>query len=620
MDGLAGNRTLAGGSDRIEVEGCDTIPKLFWHQVKARDGRTAFREKELGIWRAASWRDYGERARAVGMGLVKLGLQRGDVVSILAETVPEWLYVDMGTMGAGGVSNGIYPTDAAKQVEYIVNDSRSRFLFVENEEQLDKFIDIRERCPTIAKVFVLDMEGLADFKDPMVMPFDELLALGRAHEAASPGLWEKLIAGSKAEELALLVYTSGTTGPPKGAMLSHRNVIFQISNADAFIPLGTDDEQLAFLPLCHVAERTFTAFLPLRSGAIANFAESVETVPENIREVAPTSFFAVPRIWERFYSGIAIRMKEATWLGRTAYRWAIGVGLKVAETELAGDRPSAALKAAHRVADFLVLDNIKRAIGMHRVRFAGTGAAPIAPDLIKWYRALGVDMREVYGQTENCGLATGMPDRIKLGTVGVSAPRTETKISPEGEILLKGPHIFMGYLNQPEKTAETLRDGWLHTGDVGTMDNEGYLKITDRMKDIIITAGGKNITPSEIENQLKFSPYISDAVVVGDKRKFLTCLIMIDYDSVAKHAQDSNVPFTDFASLCRAREVNDLIWAEIERVNQNFARVETIKKFRLIEQQLGAEDDEVTPTMKLKRKFVNEKYKAMIDGMYSEAV
>ena len=620
MDGLAGNRTLAGGSDRIEVEGCDTIPKLFWHQVKARDGRTAFREKELGIWRATSWRDYGERARAVGMGLVKLGLQRGDVVSILAETVPEWLYVDMGTMGAGGVSNGIYPTDAAKQVEYIVNDSRSRFLFVENEEQLDKFIDIRERCPTIAKVFVLDMEGLADFKDPMVMPFDELLALGRAHEAASPGLWEKLIAGSKAEELALLVYTSGTTGPPKGAMLSHRNVIFQISNADAFIPLGTDDEQLAFLPLCHVAERTFTAFLPLRSGAIANFAESVETVPENIREVAPTSFFAVPRIWERFYSGIAIRMKEATWLGRTAYRWAIGVGLKVAETELAGDRPSAALKAAHRVADFLVLDNIKRAIGMHRVRFAGTGAAPIAPDLIKWYRALGVDMREVYGQTENCGLATGMPDRIKLGTVGVSAPRTETKISPEGEILLKGPHIFMGYLNQPEKTAETLRDGWLHTGDVGTMDNEGYLKITDRMKDIIITAGGKNITPSEIENQLKFSPYISDAVVVGDKRKFLTCLIMIDYDSVAKHAQDTNVPFTDFASLCRAREVNDLIWAEIERVNQNFARVETIKKFRLIEQQLGAEDDEVTPTMKLKRKFVNEKYKAMIDGMYSEAV
>jgi long-chain acyl-CoA synthetase len=606
--------------ERIEIEGCDTIPKLFWHQVRARDGRTAFREKRLGIWRSTPWRDYGLRARWAGLGLVRLGLKRGDVVSILSETVPEWLYADMGTMGAGGVSNGIYPTDSAKQVEYILNDSRSRFLFVENEEQLDKYLEVRERCPLLRTAFIFDMEGLADFRDPQVMPFEELVALGREHDSAHPGLWEELVGGSKADELALLVYTSGTTGPPKGAMLSHRNVIFQISNADAFIPLGDNEEQLAFLPLCHVAERTFTTFLPLRSGAVANFAESIETVPENVREVAPTSFFAVPRIWERFYSGIAIRMKEATWIGRTAYRWAVGVGMKVAEQKLEGRTPSPLLMLAFRVADFMVLDNIKRAIGMHRVRYAGTGAAPIAPDLIKWYRALGIDMREVYGQTENCGLATGMPDRIKLGTVGVAAPRTEMKISPEGEILLRGPHIFMGYLNQPDKTAETLRDGWLHTGDVGYVDNEGYLKITDRMKDIIITAGGKNVTPSEIENQLKFSPYISDAVVVGDRRKFLTCLVMIDYDNVAKHAQDSNVPFTDFASLCRAREVQDLIWNEIEKVNADFARVETIKKFRLIEHQITAEDDEVTPTMKLKRKFVNEKYKSLIDGMYAEAV
>jgi len=268
------------------------------------------------------------------------------------------------------------------------------------------------------------------------MPLEELMAIGREHDAANPDLWEKLVASSRSEELALLVYTSGTTGPPKGAMLSHRNVMFQMRNADAFIPLGGDDEQLAFLPLCHIAERTFTSFLPLRSGAIANFAESVETVPENVREVAPTTFFAVPRIWERFYSGIAIRMKEATWIGRAAYRWAVGVGLRVAEAELAGQRPSPSLRLAHRIADFLVLDNIKRAIGMHRVRFAGTGAAPIAPDLIKWYRALGVDMREVYGQTENCGLATGMPQRIKLGTVGITAPHTQTRISPSGEIFV----------------------------------------------------------------------------------------------------------------------------------------------------------------------------------------
>lgn len=602
---------------KIEVEGCDTIPKLFWHQVKARGEQTALREKDLGIWQSTSWTQYGERARAVGMGLASLGLRRGEVVSILAETVPEWLYADMGTMGAGGVSNGIYPTDSSKQVEYILGDSRSRFLFVEDEEQLDKFLDVRTRCPDIARVFVFDMEGLTDFRDPQVMPFDELLALGRAYDKANPGLWEQLVAGSKAEDLALLVYTSGTTGPPKGAMLAHRNVIFQIMNGDAFVPIENGGEQLAFLPLCHIAERTFTTFLPLRSGAIANFAESIETVSDNVREVAPTLFFAVPRIWERFYSGIAIRMKEATWIGRKTYAWALGVGLKRAEAEIEGRAPSPLLALAYRLADFMVLDNIKRAIGMHRIRFAGTGAAPIAPDLIKWYRALGVDMREVYGQTENCGLATGMPARIKLGTVGTVAPHTEVRISADGEILLKGPHVFIGYLNQPEKTAETVRDGWLHTGDVGFIDNEGYVKITDRMKDIIITAGGKNITPSEIENQLKFSPYISDAVVIGDRRKYLTCLVMIDYDNVAKYAQDENVPFTDFASLCRAREINALINAEIEKVNRDFARVETIKQFRLIEQQLTAEDDELTPTMKLRRKFVNEKYKAMIEGMYA---
>ena len=603
----------------IEVAGCDTIPRLFHHRIIEWGTRTAFREKRLGIWQATSWHEYGERAKWVGLGLASLGLRRGEVASILAETKPEWLYADMGIMGAGGVSNGIYPTDSSRQVEYILNDSGSRFLFVENEEQLDKYLDVRERCPQLRKVIVFDLEGLAAFRDPQVLAFDELLALGRNYEADHPKLWDELVNASAPEELALLVYTSGTTGPPKGAMLCHRNVLFQLDNADAFIPLQERGEQLAFLPLCHIAERTFTVFLPLRSGAVANFAENLETVPDNVREVAPTLFFAVPRIWERFYSAIVIQMKDATWIGRLAYTWALQIGHAVAQRRLDNLRPSPALAMLFNLADYLVLENIKRSIGMHRVRYAGTGAAPIAPDLIKWYRALGIDMRELYGQTENCGLATGMPDRIKLGTVGVVAPRTELMLSPEGEILLRGPHIFMGYFKQPDKTAETLRGGWLHTGDVGTVDNEGYLRITDRMKDIIITAGGKNITPSEFENLLKFSPYISDAVVIGDRRKFLTCLVMIDYDNVAKYAQDSNVPFTDFGSLCRTQEVQDLIWSEIEEVNKGFARVETIKKFRLIEHQLSAEDDELTPTMKLKRKFVNQKYKEMIESMYTDA-
>jgi long-chain acyl-CoA synthetase len=278
------------------------------------------------------------------------------------------------------------------------------------------------------------------------------------------------------------------------------------------------------------------------------------------------------------------------------------------------------LRLAFRVADFLVLDNVKRSIGLHRARGAATGAAPIAPELIRWYLALGINMLEVYGQTENTGLATAMPpDHMKLGTVGVARPGTDVRLSPAGEILLRGPHVFLGYYRRPEKTAETVVDGWLHTGDVGTIDAEGFVRITDRMKDIIITAGGKNVTPSEIENQLKFSPFISDAVVIGDRRKFLSCLVMIDHETVAQFAQERNVPFSNFASLCRAPEVQELIGGEIERVNRQLARVETVKKFRLIEQLLTPEDEELTPTMKLKRTFVNMKYKDLIDSMYERS-
>jgi long-chain acyl-CoA synthetase len=602
------------------VLGQDTLPRLFRHVVGLRGDAPAMREKALGVWRAITWRQYGDRAKHVALGLVALGFRPGDVVSILADNCPEWLYTDMGTLAAGGVTNGIYTTDSASQVAYIVNDSGTRFLFVENEEQLDKALEARRRCPTVVKIVVYDMDGLHAFSDEQVMPFAGLLELGAAWEREHPSAFDRMVEIARPDDLAILVYTSGTTGPPKGAMLSHRNILFQLDYSDFITDLRPGDQQLSFLPLCHIAERTFTVFNPLRSGATVNFAESVDTVPENIREVAPALFFAVPRIWEKFYSAVALRMQEATWLGRAAYAWAIGVGMRVAEHRLAGTRPGPGLSLLHRAADFLVLDNIKRSMGLHRARGAATGAAPIAPELIKWYMALGIDLREVYGQTENCGLATAMPaERIKLGTVGTTRPGTEVRLSPDGEILLRGPHVFLGYYGKPDKTAETVVDGWLHTGDVGGLDGDGFLTITDRMKDIIITAGGKNVTPSEIENQLKFSPFISDAVVIGDKRKFLTCLVMIDHEIVAQFAQEKNIPFTNFASLCRAPAVQELIGGEIERVNRQLARVETVKKFRLIEQILTPEDEELTPTMKLRRAFVNVKYKNLIDAMYAEA-
>ena len=601
------------------VHGQDTLPRLFRHVVGQRGDAVAMREKDLGVWRSVTWRQYGERARRVGLGLVALGLRPRDVVSIIAENGPEWLYTDLGTMSVGGVTNGIYTTDSPRQVEYIVNDSGTRFFFAGDEEQLDKILEGRARCPGLVKIVVFDVEGLHGFADAQVMSFDALLELGARYEREHPGAWDSLVEIAKPEDLAILVYTSGTTGPPKGAMLSHRNIIFQLGFTDYLTEPREGDQQLSFLPLSHVAERSFTIFYPLSTGSTVNFAESIDTVPDNLREVAPAVFFAVPRIWEKFYSGVALRMREATRAGRLAYRWAIGVGMRVAECRIQGRRPSLGLRLLYRLADLVALDNVKRSMGLHRARGAATGAAPIAPELIKWYMALGIDMREVYGQTENCGLATAMPaDRIKLGTVGVARPDTEVRLSTQGEILLKGPHVFLGYYKNPERTAQTIVDGWLHTGDVGRMDEEGFVTITDRMKDIIITAGGKNVTPSEIENQLKFSPFISDAVIIGDQRKFLSCLVMIDHETVAQFAQEKNVPFTNFASLCRAKEVQDLIWSEIERVNKQFARVETIKKFRLIEQLLTPEDEELTPTMKLKRTFVNRKYKDVIDGMYVE--
>jgi long-chain acyl-CoA synthetase len=607
-------------ADILETIERDTLPRYFWRKVAERSEKVAMREKHLGIWNSITWRQYGENAKHAGLGLAALGVKRGEVVSIISEGNPEWLYADLGTQGIGAVTNGIYTTDSAKQVSYILNDSKTVVYIAENDEQLDKILEVRDQCPSLRKIVVIDMEGLNDFSDPMVISFEELLKLGREFAKAQPTFWDEQLKLGKPDDLAILIYTSGTTGAPKGAMISHRNLVFQMENAGRLLEQTDTDEQLSFLPLCHIAERGFSLLWPIRSGSTVNFAESPETVPQNLQEVQPTVFFAVPRLWEKFYSGVAIRMKDATGFGKLAYKTALGIGYQVAQCRLEDREPSAALKLAFWFADQLVLKNIKRIIGIDRCKWLVTGAAPISPDLIKWYLALGKDMREVYGQTENVGLATSpQMDRVKLGMIGTPVPNTEVSLSPEGEILLRGPHVFMGYLNNPTKTAETIVDGWLHTGDVGTVDNEGWYRITDRMKDIIITAGGKNITPSEIENQLKFSPYVSDAVVIGDRRPYLTCLIMIDHDNVVKFAQDLNVPFTNFTSLCHSKEVQELIWTEIEKVNKNFARVETIKKFKLIDRQLTAEDDELTPTMKLKRKFVNEKYKPLIEEMYASA-
>ena len=604
---------------RADVVPGETIPAMFWNAVALRGDQVWMRQKKLGIWKSWSWRQTGEAVRELAAGLQALGLKQGQTASILANTVVEWVLADVAVLSCGAVSNGIYPTDAASQVHYLCEDSATRVLFVEDDEQLDKALEVREQLPLLRKIVVFDMKGLRDLDDPGVMSLDALRALGREWLGQHPGCVEQSSAACQPEDLAILVYTSGTTGKPKGAMHSHRGLVYTTRGFNTLVAQDERDERMCFLPLCHIAERMGGEYFALYTGSKLNFVENPETIPENVREIAPTVFTAVPRVWEKFYSGVMIALKESSTLQRAAYAWSIGVGMRIAEKVMAGEAVGTGLKLRFTLARWLALNNARKLIGIHRARFCITGAAPISPDLIKWYMALGVPMLEVWGMTETCGASTGVPaTRMKPGSIGPAAAFNEVRLDPAtGEILVRGPNVFMGYLNLPEKTAETIdKDGWLHTGDVGVVDDEGFFRITDRMKDIIITAGGKNITPSELENELKFSPYVTDAVVIGDKRAYLTVIIMIDQDNVEKFAQDADIPFSNYASLTRAPEVQELIQKEINRVNQKFARVEQIKKFFLLDTQLTAEDEELTPTMKLKRKLVEKKYAAQIEAMY----
>jgi long-chain acyl-CoA synthetase len=388
--------------------------------------------------------------------------------------------------------------------------------------------------------------------------------------------------------------------------------------APDYLRQTADDEILTYLPLCHIAERVFSGWLPIAQGATINFAESPETVAQNMQELSPTYLFAVPRVWEKFYSRITTSISEATWIGQKVYKFAMAIGMRRAEKLIDGKAISVVDKLLYELADRIVFRNVKKLLGLDRAHSAASGAAPISPSLLKWYLAIGLPIDELWGQTELGIITTTLKGVFRQGTVGAAVPGTEVRIADNGEIVSRSLGQFDGYLNLPEKTAETIVDGWVHTGDVGELDDEGYLTITDRLKDIIITAGGKNITPSVMENELKFSPYISDAVVIGDARKFLSCLIMIDQENVEHYAQTHSVPFTDYRSLCSRPEVIELIGDEIARVNKDFSSVEQVKKFRLIDVLLTAEDEELTPTMKLKRSFVSDKYSDLIDSMYGK--
>jgi long-chain acyl-CoA synthetase len=597
----------------------DTLPKALVNITERQPRQVAMRQKDLGIWHDISWLEYLKKVKQVALGLYALEVQPGDHVAIIGENQPEWLYSAIGVMSVGAVFVGIYTTNPASECEYVVGHSGSVIYICEDEEQLDKALVFRSRTPNLKKMIVWDMEGLRHFKDPMLMSFDELLKLGDQIDRENPALFNQLIDRGKAEDIAGIIYTSGTTGPPKGAMLSHEGYLWVGRQASIVTRATPKDETISFLPLNHVYEQIFDLMVHLTVGHIVNFTENTDTVMTDMKEVSPTLFHAVPRIWEKYYSGIVLKMDDATWFKKKVYHLALKLGTTYNNIKLSGKIPPVPLTLAYDLAYFAVFRKLKERLGFDRVRLGFSGAAPISHNILRYFQSIGIPIREGYGMTETTGI-THMSDEFsfKLGTVGKALPETEVQIADDGEILVRHKGIFKGYFRDEETTREALHNGWMHTGDVGQIDDDGYLKITDRKKDLIITAGGKNIAPQYIENLLKFSPYINDAVVIGDGRKYVTAIIVIDEENVIKYAQDSKVQFTTFASLTRSEEVIKLIQEEVNKINDQLARVENIRQFRILDKKLHTEDGEVTPTMKVKRKSINAQYKDLIESMYRE--
>jgi long-chain acyl-CoA synthetase len=595
----------------------ETSPSIFRDTVRRRGDRVAMRKKEYGLWHDISWNEYFRLVTYVGSALISLGLEKGDCASIIGDNCPEWVIIDMAVQCAAGVAVGVYATNAWQQVQYVIENSESKFFFVENEEQLDKWLHFRDSVPHLKKVIVWDLEGLRHFEDPMVMTYDELVEMGREEAERSPQLLEKRMDSLQPDDVSMLIYTSGTTGPPKGAMLTHRNLTWMGRAITSDNPMNDSDEVMSFLPLCHVFEQLFSVLGHITHGFVVNFIESSDTIADNMVEISPTVGYAVPRIWEKYSSAIYIRMSDATWFKKMVFYVAMKIGQKRATLMMNFKTVPLYLGALYGLAHFAVFRKLKERLGFDRMRIAYSGAAPISPEVLHFFQSLGVNLVEGYGQTEGTGVTcVSRVGRVKFGTVGPPLTGTEVRIAEDGEILVRSPSVFKGYFKNPEATADTLKDGWLHSGDVGEIDEDGYLKITDRKKDIIVTAGGKNITPQYIENKLKFSPYINDAVVIGDRKKFLSCLIMIDEDNVVKYAQDNKVQFSTYKDLTRNPAILKLIQSEVDKVNESLSRVEQVKKFTILPKKLYEEDGEVTPTMKVKRKYVNEAFADLIEGMY----
>ncbi|MEX1005999.1 MAG: AMP-binding protein [Acidimicrobiia bacterium] len=621
--------TLGSSGATSAITGYPTVAALVRDRAAEMPDAVAMREKDFGIWQEITWGDFWERVELAAHGLIALGLEVGDRVSIHSEDRPEWVILDIAAVAARGITVGLYPTNPAAEVEYLLSDSGSKIHLAEDQEQADKVLEVLGSLPELEKVIHVEPRGFRELHDDGRFIFwDDFLEIGRKHRESNPTALSERMAASEPDDIMTLVYTSGTTGPPKGAMLSNANYTYcreTLINAPDRMPGNihptNEDQILTYLPLCHVAERIFSTWTSVGFGTVLNFAESIETVQENLREIQPTLFFAVPRIWEKIHAGILIKGSDGTFFKRLWF----GAGIKMAqfvgrERIKNGGTHTLSSRLVYAAGYPLVFRALRERIGLRRARWAGTGAAAIAPEVIEFFHGLGVDVYELYGMTENSAVATYNPvGDMKLGTVGVPYPGIGFRIDEEtGEIQTKHDAVFKGYWNKPEKTADTFTDdGWLKTGDVGVWVDGSHVKIVDRMKDIIITSGGKNISPSEIENSLKTSPYVKEAMVIGEGRKYLAALIGIELDTVGDWATRRNIPFTTYRDLSEKPEVLELIQGIVDQTNDKFARVENVRKFKMIPKELDHEDGELTATQKLKRSSMAGMFSELIEEMYS---
>jgi long-chain acyl-CoA synthetase len=595
----------------------DTLPKLLRERVRLHPGEVALREKEFGIWQRVTWGDYLGHVRRFCLGMAALGLRRGDKVAILSENRREWLYAELAAMSASAIGVGVYPTSPANEVSYVVDHSEATIVVAEDQEQVDKVLEVGDALGRVRHVVVVEPRGLRTYRDPRLVTFEEVEALGERHGREHPELFDAMVDSTEADATAFLIYTSGTTGFPKGAMISHRNVLSQARAASEATGIGAADSVVSYLPLCHVAEQIFSVYLPLQLGMTVSFAESVRTIQEDLREIAPSTFLGVPRIWEKLQASILVKIQETGALRRWVFERALDHGRRWVRGRLAGERAGLGDRALRALWYLLVNRALQNYVGLRRATRTFSAAAAISPEVLLFFHAIGIPVREGYGMTECTGFSFVQREGdVRLGTVGRAIPGLEFRIAADGELLKRGETIFLGYYRDPGATAETLAGGWLHSGDVAELDPDGHLRIVDRKKAIFVTAGGKNVSPSLVENALKVSPYVKEAVVLGEGERFVAALVQIDFENVGQWATERKLPYTNFRSLTALPEVRDLIRAEVDRANEGLAPVEQVREFRLLEKELDHDDDEVTATMKVRRKKIYEKFGGLIREIY----